>query len=229
MEDLLSMDLALGGDDWVPTPHGQLLAEALAGSELARGRRVLELGAGSANHTILLLRQGAAHVVATEVTGELLATTRRNVEHNCPDWDGRIEYRVADWLSTDGRFELLVTNPPFCKSGCRNRRYFIDSLILDGHRRLEPGGSLVFVQSSMADLGRTTVDLERNGYGVEILAQREGPWRDYYLEDPTFLEEADRVEGAYQVRDGVRYETLTVLRACLLPWTAPAFAHTPGS
>ncbi len=223
------MDLALGGDDWAPTPHGRLLSEALAGSDLASGRRVLELGAGSANHTILLLRQGAAHVVATEITEDLLATTRRNVERNCPSLMDRVEYRVADWLNTEGQFELLVTNPPFCKSGRRNRRYFIDSLILDGHCRLEPGGSLVFVQSSMADLGRTTADLQRNGYEVEVLAQQEGPWRDYYLEDPTFLEEADQIEGAYQVREGVRFETLTVLRARLLAWTPPAFAHVPTS
>ena len=225
MDELLQMDLALDGDDWVPTPHGQTLAEAIAGGDLADGRRVLELGAGSANHTILLLRTGAKHLVATEINEELLATTRRNVERNCPDVDGRIEYRVADWLSTEGRFDLLVTNPPFCKSGQRNRRYFIDSLILDGHRRLEPGGSLVFVQSSMADLGRTLSELDRNGYDAEVLLQREGPWRDYYYEDPDFLAEADRVEDGYTTRDGVRYETLTVVRARLRPWSPPAFAH----
>jgi release factor glutamine methyltransferase len=228
-EDLLAMDLALGGDDWVPTPHGQFLAEVLAERNLVLGRRVLEVGAGSANHTILLLRQGATQVVATEISPDLLTTTRRNVEHNCPETKDRVEYRVADWLNTEGTFDVLVSNPPFCKSGQRNRRYFLDSLILDGHKRLEPGGSLVFVQSSMADLGRTLLELDRNGYEAEVLDQREGPWRDYYLEDPTFLEEADRVEGGYRVEGGRRIETLTVLQARLRPWTPPPFAHLPGA
>ena len=223
------MDLALGGDDWVPTPHGQLLAEVLAERNLVLGCRVLELGAGSANHTILLLRQGAAMVVATEVSADLLATTRRNVEHNCPGTEDRVEYRVADWLDTEGTFDVVVSNPPFCKSGQRNRRYFIDSLILDGHKRLVPGGRLIFVQSSMADLGRTMSELDRNGYDARVLEQREGPWRDYYLEDPTFLEEADQVEAGYREEGGRRLETLTVVEASLRPWAPHPFAHTPDA
>lgn len=219
------MDLALGEEDWTPTPHGRLLAEVLAERNLVHGARVLELGAGSANHTIVMLRQGAAHVTATELNEELLATTRANVERNCPEAADRIEYRTADWLSTDGRFEVLVTNPPYCRSGQRNRRYFIDSLILDGHRRLEKGGRLVFVQSSMADLERTRRDLDRNGYDVEVLEQREGAWRDYYYEDPAFLEEAEQVPGGFREADGQRFETLSVIQAQLRPWTPPSFAH----
>ena len=219
------MDLAVGEEDWTPTPHGRLLAEVLAERNLVQGARVLELGAGSANHTIVMLRQGAAHLTATEVDEGLLETTRANVERNCPEAAGRIEYRVADWLNTDGRFDVLVTNPPFCRSGQRNRRYFIDSLVLDGHKRLEDGGRMVFVQSSMADLGRTLRELDRNGYDAEVLEQREGPWRDYYDEDPAFLDEAAQVQGGFREEGGVRFETLSVIQAHLRDWTPPAFAH----
>ena len=46
-----------------------------------------------------------------------------------------------------------MSNPPFARSGQRNRRYFIDALILRASRVLCDEGELLFVQSSMADLG----------------------------------------------------------------------------
>ncbi len=214
-EQLLEMRLHVDGDTWVPTPHGEFMAQVLAGQNLVEGRRVLEIGGGAANHTIILLRQGAKHVVVTEITADLLAANRRNVEHNCPGDRDRIEYRVADWLDTPGSFDLIVTNPPFCKSGKQNRRYFIDSLILDGHKRLASGGSLLFIQSSMADLAKTRARLDENGYEVEILASRRGPFRDYYFEDAAFMKEIEDVPGAYEKDGSTFIETLSVVSARL--------------
>ena len=68
--DLLEMDLAASGADWRPTPHGTFMAKVLAEHNLVHGKRVLELGAGVGIHTIIMLRQGAAELVAVEV-GEL--------------------------------------------------------------------------------------------------------------------------------------------------------------
>jgi predicted RNA methylase len=210
--------------DWQPTAHGRLLGDVLQRQRLVRGKDVLELGAGVGNHTVLLVRGGARHVVATEITEERLETTRRNVERLCGK-DAPVEYRVADWLRTTGKFDLVVTNPPFAKSGKRNRRYFLDKLILDSFRRLKPEGELLFVQSSMADLNLSMQMMLRNGYEPRILAQREEPWREYYFEDPRFLLEAEEVEGGYDERDGQRFEILSVLHGRLRSWSPPAFAH----
>jgi len=222
---MLDLDLDFGDDDWVPTPHGILLGDAIAEGDFVRGKRVLELGAGVGNHTILMLRRGAERVVATEITESRLETTRRNVERNEPERADRVEYRVADWLSTDGEFDIVVTNPPFAKSGQRNRRYFIDSLILDASKRLRPEGELLFVQSSMANLAKTLRRLDENGYEANVAKERTGPFRDYYFEDPSFLEEAATVEGGFEVRDGTHYETLSVILGKLRPFTPPEFAH----
>ncbi|MDJ0975039.1 MAG: class I SAM-dependent methyltransferase, partial [Planctomycetota bacterium] len=119
-DELLAMDLASAEGDWRPTPHGEHLARTLAENNLVQGKRVLELGGGVANHTILLLRQGAAHVVTTEIVASRSETTRANVERNCPGATN-IEYRLADWLSTPDRFDVVITNPPFAKSGKQNR------------------------------------------------------------------------------------------------------------
>jgi len=225
-EDLLRMELVAGEGDWAPTPHGKFLAETLAKHNLVRDREVLELGAGVGNHTILMVRQGASRIVATEIAEDRLKTARRNVERNCPDATN-VEYRVADWLSTDGLFDVAVANPPFAKSGKRNRRYFIDSLILDAHKRLREGGLLVFVQSSMADIAKTRARLQENGYEPEILGSMQGPFRDYYFEDKSFMEEIRTVPDGFEIRDGTYIETLYVVKARLVPWAPPETAHLP--
>jgi len=224
-QDLLVMDLSVGAEDWTPTPHGQCLAEVLAENNLVEGKTVLELGAGTGNHTILLARQGAKHIVATEITQELVETTEVNVKRNVPE--ASMEYRVADWLATDGSFDVVVTNPPFCKSGKQNRRYYIDSLILDAHKRLNANGTLIFVQSSMADLAKTLERLNENGYEARVIGERRGPFRDYYFEDEQFMKESASVVGGFDVVEGVHYETLSVIAATLRDYTPPAGAHIP--
>jgi release factor glutamine methyltransferase len=224
-EELLDMDLSTGEGDWIPTPHGKCLSEVLAENNLVEGRAVLELGAGSGNHTILFARQGATHIVATEITESFLETTRQNVEKNAPG--ASVTYRVADWLNTEGTFDVVVSNPPFCVSGKQNRRYYIDSLILDAHKRLNSGGTLIFVQSSMADLAKTLRRLDENGYDARVLGERSGPFRDYYFADETFMKEIQDVPNGFDVRDGVHYETLSVVVGTLRPYTPPAIAHLP--
>ena len=224
-EELLDMDLSMEEGDWRPTPHGQCLAEVLAEHNIVQGKTVLELGAGTGNHTILFARQGAEHIVATEISQAFAETTRVNVERNAPG--ASVECRVADWLSTAGEYDVVVTNPPFCMSGKQNRRYYIDSLILDAHKRLKPGGVLAFVQSSMADLKKTLRRLDENGYDAEVLGERTGPFRDYYYEVEGFMEESRAVEGGFETRDGVDYETLSVVKATLRSYAPPASAHLP--
>lgn len=226
-DSLLTMDLRSGDDDWSPTPHGHWLATMLAEKDLVSGKDVLELGAGVANHTILIHRKGARSIVATEITGELIETSKVNFERNCGD-GADIEFRVADWLSTPGRFDVVVSNPPFCQSGKQNRRYFLDSLILDAHKRLRPRGELVFIQSSMADFGETERRMDRNGFDVEIVGTTSGPFRDYYFEDAQFMKEIEQVDGGYELRDGVYHEHLRVYRGKLREWAPHSNAHLPG-
>ncbi|MFT5050414.1 MAG: polypeptide subunit release factor methylase [Chlamydiales bacterium] len=181
------------------------MAEVLAASNFVNGQRVLELGAGTGNQTIVMLRQGARELVATEIREEFLEATRRNIARNCPDADN-IEYRGADWLDTEGQFDVLVSNPPFCKSGKQNRRYFIDSLALDGHKRLVPRGTLLIVQSSMADLSKTLMQLDDNGFDARVIDRTRGLFRDYYFEDKQFMREIEEVADGYELEHGKYYE-----------------------
>ncbi len=207
----LSLDVPAGV--WNPTPHGLHLGNVLMTMDFS-DERVLELGTGCGLHAIVLARRGARELLLTEIDQPTLDNAKHNLDKNGVTAD--VEYLVADWVHVDSEpFDTLVANPPFGKSGKRYRRYFIDSLILESHRLVRPGGRLVFVQSSMADIPRTIATLEENGMTVRVVAETDGPFRDYYFEDATYMKEMASIPGAYQIRDGVHYEQLIVLESTL--------------
>jgi SAM-dependent methyltransferase len=220
-------------DDWLPTPHGLMMAQNLRSHPLLhtafKDLDVVELGGGVGNHTVLLWKQKVKSLLVTEITSERLKATAEALASSfCVG--NTLHLQVADWLvvkpkTEDGKFDAVVTNPPFCQSGMFNRRYFIDELILNSYKLLRPGGLLVFSQSSMADIQLTLHGLRKNGYEAEVLSAHEFPWRDYYLEDPTFLEEAKQVPDGFRLTEsGVRMETLYTIKAKLLDWN-PLIVH----
>jgi methylase of polypeptide subunit release factors len=210
-DHLLELDVPAGV--WNPTPHGVHLGNMLLELDFS-GEHVLELGTGCGIHAILLARRGASRLTLTEIAVGI----NDNAAHNLAKHgiDVPVEYLVADWTNLPqashdgGPYDALVTNPPFAKSGKRYRRYFIDTLILDAHKLVRPGGRLVFVQSSMADIPRSLAYMEEHGMRMRIVGETDGPFRDYYFEDPRYMHEMARIPGAYDVRDGVHYERLIV-------------------
>ena len=198
---------------WNPTPHGVFLGNVLAELDFT-GKSILELGTGCGIHAILLAVRGASHLALTEIEQPILENARHNLARN--NVDIPIDDVVADWTHLpDANHDILVTNPPFAKSGKRYRRHFIDTLILDAHKLVRPGGELIFIQSSMANIPRSISLMEECGMTVQILGEKEGPFRNYYFEDPTYMKEMAAIPGAYTVREGVHYERLIVFRSQL--------------
>ena len=209
----LNLDVPTGV--WNPTPHGVHLGDMLATMDFS-DESVLELGTGCGLHAITLSHRGAKRLLLTEIERSILDNARHNIEKH--GVTAEVHYRIADWIQVGDdreRFDTLVTNPPFGKSGKRYRRYFIDTLILEAHKLVRPGGRVVFVQSSMADIPRTIHTLEENAMSVRVLGEKDAPFRDYYFEDPLYLKEMAAIPGAYSVRDGVHYERLIVLEGTL--------------
>ena len=127
-----------------------------------------------------------------------------------------VDYLVADWTHVDrGPFDVLITNPPFAKSGKRYFRYFIDSLINDAHKLIRAGGRLIFIQSSMANFEKSKALMNDWGMKIREVGSHKGPFRDYYFEDPHFMEYINSFPGAYEKKDGQFIETLTVFEATL--------------
>ncbi|MFK7959519.1 MAG: methyltransferase [Phycisphaerales bacterium] len=215
----LELKLDVPAGVWNPTPHGMHLGRMLMQLDFS-GEHVLELGTGCGIHAILLAARGAARMTLTEITAEANA----NAEHNLRKHGATIpiDYHVADWTHVPGAshsgeapWDTLVTNPPFCQSGKRHRRYFIDMLINDAHKLVRPGGRLVFIQSSMADIPRSIRLMEEHGMQVRVVGETSGPFRAYYFEDEAFMREIARLPNAYSVVDGIHRERLIVFEARL--------------
>lgn len=207
----LSLDVPAGV--WNPTPHGVELGNRLTDVRFD-GEHVLELGTGCGLHAIVIARQGAKSMSLTEIEPPILDNARHNLAKHAIGIP--VDYQVADWVQVEGEpADTLVTNPPFAKSGKRFRRYFIETLILDAHKLVRPGGRLIFIQSSMADVPRSIRLMEENGMTVKILGERDGPFRQYYFEDSRFLMEMTKIPGSYAVRDGKHYERLVSFQATL--------------
>ena len=178
------------------------------------GEHVLELGTGCGLHAILLARRNAAALSVTEISQAILDNARHNLKKHGVEIP--VDYQVADWTHVEGGpFDTLITNPPFAKSGKRYRRYFIDTLILDAHKLVKPGGRLIFVQSSMADIPRSIALMHECGMRVRVVGETSGPFRAYYYEDAEYLREMASLPGAYEHRDGVHYERLMAFEATL--------------
>lgn len=216
----IHMQLDVPEGVWNPTPHGVHLGNMLLKLDFT-GEHVLELGTGCGIHAILLARRGAARLTLTEIASHINDNARHNLHRNGVEVPA--EYLVADWTAVAGAsgggaapWDAVVTNPPFAKSGKRYRRYFIDTLILDAHKLVRPGGRLIFVQSSMADIPRSIHLMQENGMTVRVVGETDGPFRDYYFEDERFLHEMAAIPGSYTIRDGVHYEWLIVFEATLL-------------
>jgi release factor glutamine methyltransferase len=211
-----ALELDVPAGVWNPTPHGVHLGNMLLKLDFT-GEHVLELGTGCGIHAILLAKRGAAKMTLTEIEQHI----NDNAEHNLKKHGVSIpiEYVVADWTNLDtsshdgGPYDSLVTNPPFGKSGKRYRRHFIDTLILETHKLVRPGGRLVMVQSSMANIPRTIAYMDEHGMSVRVIGETDGPFRDYYFEDDAYLREMAAIPGCYSVRDGTHYERLIVLEA----------------
>jgi release factor glutamine methyltransferase len=215
----VEMALDVPAGVWNPTPHGVHLGNMLLRLDFS-DEHVLELGTGCGIHAILLARRGAARLTLTEIEAHINENARHNLAKNGVDLPA--EYLVADWTHVPGAshageapWDCVVTNPPFAKSGKRHRRYFIDTLILDAHKLVRPGGRLVFVQSSMADVPRSIELMGSCGMDVHVVGETDGPFREYYFEDPAYLREMAAIPGSYAVRDGKHYERLIVFEATL--------------
>ena len=206
-----TLDLDVPAGVWNPTPHGIHLGNMLGRMDFS-GDSILELGTGCGLHAILLARRGASLMTLTEIEQAPLDNAKHNLEKH--DVDIPVDYQIADWTHVQGGpYDVLVTNPPFAKSGKRYRRYFIDTLILDAHKLVKPGGRLVVVQSSMANIPRSIQLMQECGMQVKVIGETDGPFRDYYFEDPEYMIEMANVPGSYAVRDGRHYERLIVFEA----------------
>jgi release factor glutamine methyltransferase len=106
-EEFMGLELMVSPSVLIPRPSTETLVE-----RAGRPGRFLELGTGSGAIAIALGRTGIG--VATDVSDRALEIARKNAaRHGVSD---RITFVKAD-LYVEGRFDLVVSNPPYVSTG----------------------------------------------------------------------------------------------------------------
>lgn len=185
----------------------------------------LDVGCGSGILSIVLAKLGVPQVYSVDIDRKCIVVTRENAELNGVEsqiiaQEGSLFEPVAN-----KRFDFVVSNPPTmptCSSvphhcnGGRNGHTFLDTLIQQSPKHLNPAGMLQVVLSSLADLDRTEAMARKKGLRVEKESCGAIEFRPFYF--PLFkriVEESRRGSSYYLERDDSFFEELFIVRATL--------------
>lgn len=152
------LSLEIDGATLDPRPDTETLVELaldlFSGPERSPPGQILDLGTGSGALLLALLSEyPAARGLGVDQDSDTLATAARNAARL--GLGERARFEGGDWLSgVSGRFDLIVSNPPYIPSGDlagldRAVRDFDDPLALDGG-----ADGLVFYARTLREAGR---------------------------------------------------------------------------
>ena len=176
--DYLGLDLVVPAGVFGPTPTSPLLGRAVL-DEVRPTDRVLDMGTGTGVNALLAASR-ATEVIGVDINPDAVAAAASNALRN--DLADRASFVVGDLFApVDGRFDLVIYDPPFRWFAPRDlveaaiadegygslRRFFAE--LPD---RLNDGGrGLVFFGTSgdMAYLERLIAEA---GFGVEVVAEQ---------------------------------------------------------
>lgn len=206
-----------------PQQDSYLLIDTMEATGLAGRRRVLDLCSGSGVVAIAAAEMGADSVTAFDICPRAVRCSRDNARAAGAD----VEIRHGPW--TDALacepFDLVVSNPPYVPSprhggpipgaggpewswnGGVDGRIVLDPLCRAAAALLRSGGSVLLVQSALADPGRSVKALRDSGLDADIVASRWIPF------GPVVSARAGWLERTGRMPRGCREEQLVVIRA----------------
>lgn len=123
-KEFWSMGLHITRDVLIPRPETECLVEKslgmLAVDANMKSKLILELGTGCGAVILALASENPRHSYwATDISINAIRIARQNAMQN--DLNGKIHFIAGDWFaplgSKTGVFDLIVSNPPYIKSG----------------------------------------------------------------------------------------------------------------
>jgi len=208
---------------YVPQQDSYLLIDTMEDSGLAGGRRVLDLCTGSGVVAIAAAEMGAGSVTAFDICPRAVRCSRANARAAGVD----VEFRHGPWTGALAcePFDLIVSNPPYVPCPLRSGpipaaggpewswnggvdgRIVLDPLCRSAATMLRSGGSMLLVQSALADVGRSLKILRDSGLDADIVTSQWIPF------GPVLSARAGWLERTGRTPRGCREEELLVIRA----------------
>ncbi|MFF0813629.1 HemK2/MTQ2 family protein methyltransferase [Rhodococcus sp. NPDC003318] len=198
-----------------PQEDTHLLATALAGMSLGRRARVLDYCTGSGAVAVAAARCGAETVVAVDVSPRATVSAWLNAQLR------RLPIRVRrgglDVARRLGPYDVVLANPPYVPAaadrpptgtrqhwnGGPDGRAVIGALCVHARHLLRPGGSLLLVQSAVADPDRTVTELRRAGLRARVAARTTIPFGPVMRDQSGFLLSRGLIEPGQDREDVV--------------------------
>jgi len=208
---------------YMPQQDSHLLIDTMEATGLAGRGRVLDLCTGSGVVAIAAAEMGADSVTAFDICPRAVRCSRDNARAAGAD----VEIRHGPWTGALAcePFDLVVSNPPYVPSprhggpipaaggpewswnGGVDGRIVLDPLCRSAAALLRSGGSVLLVQSALADPGRSLKALRDSGLDADIVASRWIPF------GPVLSARAGWLERTGRMPRGCREEQLVVIRA----------------
>jgi release factor glutamine methyltransferase len=208
-----------------PQHDSQLLIDMLEKTELAQGRRVLDLCTGSGVVAIAAAELGAASVTAFDICPHAVRCSRGNAVHAGVVIDVR-EGSCSGALD-HAPFDIIVSNPPYVPTPPAgdtevipitagpawawnagvDGRMVLDPLCESAAGLLAAGGSMLLVQSTLSGVENSVNALRATGLDAEVIASQLVPF------GPVLSARVGWLEVTGMIQKGCRTEELVVIRA----------------
>lgn len=123
-KEFWSIDLEVNRNVLIPRPETECLVEraleSLAADSDPGSKSILELGTGSGAVILALASENSRHsYLGTDISSDAVEVARRNARRH--GLGARIRFMVANWFAPldakAGTFDLIVSNPPYIRSG----------------------------------------------------------------------------------------------------------------
>ena len=170
---------------YYPEEDSILMAKTLENMKL--GGKCLEIGCGSGLLSIIMARQG--DVTAADISPAAVECTKSNAALN------KVNLHVLEsdlFANVSGKFDVIVFNPPYLPEGVdskhlgkgrgqligRTGREAIEKFISHAGKRLNKGGKILLLISSLTGEKEVLDLFQRNGFKAKIVSREKIPWEE---------------------------------------------------
>jgi release factor glutamine methyltransferase len=218
-------ELTVADGVYAPQHDSVLLTEVMQRTELARDGRVVDLCTGSGVAAIGAALQGAAGVLAFDVSAPAVRCARANALAAGVD----VDVRIGTWsrATTFAPFDLVVCNPPYVPEPPEgdvevipthagpatafnagvDGRTVLDPLCATAPDLLADDGTMLIVHSEFSDVDASLAVLRHAGLKASVIARQWVPF------GPVLSARAGWLQRRGLLERGRRVEELVVIRA----------------